>query len=50
MSQFDDDDFLVLIVDDTPDTISMLNEVLEKSGMSTLVHKHYRSQKKCTLA
>ena len=37
MSQFDDDDFLVLIVDDTPDTISMLNEVLEKSGMSTLV-------------
>ena len=38
MNTYDDEDpYLALIVDDSPDTISMLNESLEKAGMSTLV-------------
>lgn len=38
MNNLDDDDsFLALIVDDSPETIAMLNESLEKAGISTLV-------------
>jgi DNA-binding response OmpR family regulator/DNA-binding CsgD family transcriptional regulator len=38
MNDYEENDpYLALIVDDSPDTISMLNEALEKAGMSTLV-------------
>lgn len=33
----EDESYLALIVDDSPDTISMLNEALERAGISTLV-------------
>ncbi|WP_188149938.1 response regulator, partial [Teredinibacter waterburyi] len=37
MKTLQDDTRLILIVDDSPDTLGMLNDALENTGMTTLV-------------
>lgn len=37
MNTISDSNYIVLIVDDSPDTLGMLNEALENTGMTTLV-------------
>ena len=37
MNTISPDNHIVLIVDDSPDTLGMLNEALESTGMTTLV-------------